>query len=219
MKKHFKYIAVVSVALIASVALYFYPSKYDRLMSDAIKVQKEHPEQKVFDGEVEPSMPNKDKNDKTILGIDTNKNGIRDDVDIWINRTGIDYNERMAMRQFARTKQDIFKVCKNLNYDKMTLNEIAKANYQISEVLVASSYAKTCLAAVSDFNRSKDYVFSRLQKLLENNHVRNYCIVEIHKFNFPFTLEVREFHKDCNFKIENEQIVIKKYKSFWGYTK
>jgi len=34
-----------------------------------------------------PPMPNEDKNNKTLLGIDSNNNGIRDDVEIWILKT------------------------------------------------------------------------------------------------------------------------------------
>ena len=51
-----------------------------------------------------PPMPDEDENNKTILGIDTNKNGIRDDVEVYIheNFKGKDkYYERMLAFQYA----------------------------------------------------------------------------------------------------------------------
>lgn len=42
---------------------------------------------KVINGHVLPPMPNKTLNDATLLGIDSNNNGVRDDVEIWIYET------------------------------------------------------------------------------------------------------------------------------------
>ena len=108
MKKKFYFLGLV---IIGGIVWSLYPPEYDRLMSEALRKQQEHPEIKIFDGEVEPPMPNREENDKTCLGIDTNNNGIRDDIDIWINRTALDYNERMAMRQYARAEQEELRAC------------------------------------------------------------------------------------------------------------
>ena len=41
----------------------------------------------IINGHILPPMPNKTLNDATLLGIDSNNNGVRDDVEIWIYQT------------------------------------------------------------------------------------------------------------------------------------
>ncbi|MDR0467912.1 MAG: hypothetical protein LBG67_03585 [Campylobacteraceae bacterium] len=54
-----------------------------------------------------PPMPDKEENDKTLLGIDSNNNGIRDDVEIWIHENS-DHPIRKALyAQIARDNQKI----------------------------------------------------------------------------------------------------------------
>ena len=60
---------------------------------------------KIFDGEVEPRMPSNWDNDSTLPGIDANNNGVRDDVDIWINRRWGSSGLRKAFKQYARAIQ------------------------------------------------------------------------------------------------------------------
>jgi hypothetical protein len=59
------------------------------------------------DGYTLPPMPNPTQNDKTLLGIDTNTNGIRDDVEIYIYNRFQGYTnskvEREIAKQWART--------------------------------------------------------------------------------------------------------------------
>lgn len=58
---------------------------------------------------------------KTLLGIDSNSNGIRDDVEIWINYNttntpSVDmYNVRMSLRQIAKSLQSAIKYKDNRN--------------------------------------------------------------------------------------------------------
>ncbi len=59
---------------------------------------------KVFDGFTEPPMPDNQLNDATLLGIDSNHDGIRDDVEIWINRNIEDKNLRLIFKQMARNE-------------------------------------------------------------------------------------------------------------------
>jgi hypothetical protein len=59
-----------------------------------------------------PPMPNSKENDKTLLGIDTNSNGIRDDVEIYIyNRfqgyTNSKVEREMAMQWARRAQQTL----------------------------------------------------------------------------------------------------------------
>lgn len=52
----------------------------------------------------EPVFPDLKLNNSTILGIDSNKDGIRDDVEIWINDKFPKEKERREVRKFFKAK-------------------------------------------------------------------------------------------------------------------
>lgn len=82
-------------------------NEYEKVMEPVIKAKlSDQNPNPIFDGFPEPAIPDPKENDKTLLGIDSDDNGIRDDIDIWINRTGTNYNERMALRQVARAYRE-----------------------------------------------------------------------------------------------------------------
>lgn len=54
--------------------------------------------------EGEPAFPDLKLNNSTILGIDSNKDGIRDDVEIWINDKFPKEKERREVRKFFKAK-------------------------------------------------------------------------------------------------------------------
>jgi len=56
----------------------------------------------IIDGHVLPPEPDKALNDSTLLGIDSNKNGVRDDVERWIYKTYKHPIERGIFMQSAR---------------------------------------------------------------------------------------------------------------------
>lgn len=60
----------------------------------------------VVDHSLEVLMPNEKLNNKTIAGIDSDGDGIRDDIQRWINETYSDQPQiKMSMRQMAMGKQ------------------------------------------------------------------------------------------------------------------
>lgn len=71
--------------------------KYEELINPVL--QKVHGTRKIVDGEMEPPFPEKLGDDA--VGTDVNQNGIRDDVEIWINYNSKNGNERKAMKQVA----------------------------------------------------------------------------------------------------------------------
>lgn len=97
-----KIVVIIGVILLILVGLKFYPSEYEKLMKPAIEAKNKNPNL-VFDGEIEPPFPDREENDKTILGVDVNNNGVRDDVDIWINRTFMYADQRKALKQYAKS--------------------------------------------------------------------------------------------------------------------
>jgi hypothetical protein len=171
-------------------------------MNAALDAKKDHPELTSFDGEVEPPMPTYFSNNMSVLGIDSNNNGIRDDVDIWINRTAYNYNERMAMRQFARVVQEKLKIC------DLRLND------KVDAMIVHRSDGYFCLAATSDYLRQENFIVGSIEDLTFSTLLRRHCL----KY-YAYTPAVYErvvtsdFHKSCQFKIQNESDLIKKYKT------
>jgi len=61
----------------------------------------------VINGHTLPPMPDKTLNDSTLLGIDSNNNGVRDDVEIWIYETYTESVEIGLFMQSARAYQKV----------------------------------------------------------------------------------------------------------------
>ncbi len=176
-------------------------SKYEKIMEPALKAKlADVNSTPVFDGETEPKIPNNFENNQSILGIDSNKNGIRDDIDIWINRIGLDYNERMAMRQYARAKQFWLKICSN-----KLINDVMKAEDNLAN-------SSTCLNALSDYQHKKNRYTEKLLDELTLNIGKRDC-GDFYKKNSSVVTIVNggDPHLNCSFKIENLDHVIKSY--------
>jgi hypothetical protein len=183
------YLRYVGIVFIAS--LYFlWPSEYRQMMSTALKIRDAHPEQKVFDGEVEPPMPALYIIVPDQLGIDQNKNGIRDDVDIWINRTGKNYNERMAMRQYARSIESLIVNCDQKNgqelqnkIDDWTMGD-ACSNRLLNKKLISE-----------DFNE-------KMRKVIYGNFIAR-CWDHWNKYApmFNFDSSTNNPYSNCKFKV------------------
>lgn len=59
----------------------------------------------IVDGNPEPPYPDLSEDMKTVVGIDADNDGIRDDLEIYINRTGSTINARNLMRQRVKMSQ------------------------------------------------------------------------------------------------------------------
>src|SRR5205814_7096399 len=122
-----------------------------------------------FDGEKEPKVPDRKLNAETLTGIDSNNNGIRDDIDIWINRTAYDQNETKAMRQFSKTRQEWLKNCESNSTPSQS-------------VLFETRKAEVCLSMLSDYKRNeRNYAQSKLELLIFNTDARKKCFVTLSK--------------------------------------
>ena len=66
---------------------------------------------KVVHGNPEPPMPDMDKNNSTLLGIDSDDDGLRDDVEVLINymMRNESYNQITAIRMLARSDRKVLK--------------------------------------------------------------------------------------------------------------
>lgn len=90
-----------------------------------------------FDGVMEPSVfPDLEVDQKTLLGIDSNLDGVRDDMEIFINRNfKYDY-ERNALKGDFKRAPYFFS-----NYQKMSQAELIIQESNHSEELSCLSYA------------------------------------------------------------------------------
>lgn len=197
--------------VLLSFFLFFMVScnEYDKIMDPVFKAKlSQKDSNQIIDGEVDPPIPDRSENDKTILGIDNNKNGIRDDVDIWINQTALNYNERMGMRQFARAHQERLRACKEKNK-----NEIPKVESEVG-------HADSCLGAVSDYQRGGETMSHMILKIIMNTNLRRECPKYFDQYNYSFggngALSGSP-HMNCKFVIKNVEEVIKEYRKFWKY--
>lgn len=79
---------------------------------------------KVYDGVAEPKqLPNLEENRKTLLGIDSNKDGVRDDIEIYINRHFDQDYDREIFKKFSRRGTHYFKTGKQMTVEQLQ-NEI-----------------------------------------------------------------------------------------------
>lgn len=139
-------------------------SDYTFLMDKVLK-QKEYFQQVIFYGETEPDAPDLQINNKTLQGIDSNKNGIRDDLDIWINRTALNQEEMLSMRQYARELQIVLKNCE-LKQNALPADQIKLKNAENALLKIESVTRKT------DFSPTR-----RLKILTANNQDRKTCLI------------------------------------------
>jgi hypothetical protein len=108
----------------------------------------------VIDGDdIIPPMPNKEENDSTLLGVDSDGDGVRDDVELWINR---DVDQSPEVRKAFKQMSKGFQLALSEADDKV--KSINNSN-KIGEAL-------TCAA---ERGGKEDQDFNRFDRL-EKNH-------------------------------------------------
>ncbi len=183
-------------------SIYYYlkaqDKNYDALIAKAAKKQREHSEFIEFYGEMEPVIPGKDENSKTLLGIDANNNGVRDDIDVWVNRSALTQNENLAMKQYARAKQEWLRVC-----DQKLVDEVIVVNKKIEN-------ATTCLAAMSDYKRRENnYAKDKLELLILNIPSRSACTTFYAENSKATPIAMGEnVNFSCEFKVQYPENVM-----------
>jgi archaellum component FlaF (FlaF/FlaG flagellin family) len=81
----------------------YWPNEIYLKEYEKIKEMKEHLGNRIIDGAPEPDMPDFYNNNTTLYGIDKNKNGVRDDVEIWINLNARSKLEKEMYVNYARS--------------------------------------------------------------------------------------------------------------------
>lgn len=177
----------VSVIGAAIYELKFKANEYDTLIWQAYKRKEDFPHLNVFDGVYEVFIPDSKLNSEG-NGVDSDNNGIRDDVDIWINRMSNSFNERMAMRQYAKIQHDRMKNCNN------SIGEINKA------VL--------CLEMISYYERNgKSFGVPKLDVLIPNTDSRLKCYFPA-KISFNKLVTEQLLKENCQFEVKDVKGII-----------
>lgn len=200
MKKIKKNIGVVLLSIILIGAIFYYlkfqETDYNSLIKQAYKRKEEFISLSVFDGVYEVQIPDSEKN-LNGLGVDSDSNGIRDDIDIWINRMSNSFNERMAMRQYAKVQLGLMRDClEKKNTDLKSSNDDLKKS-------------QLCLEMISYYERNgKSYGMQMLNLLLPNTDFRKSCyqFQNMNGFNKVVTEDLLK--SNCQFEVQNPQGIV-----------
>lgn len=101
---------------------------YNRLIAPVKKKKLSESHPFLVDGKEEPEFPDEELNNETILGVDSNRDGVRDDLEIFINRTAKDRNERLSLRQYVRYAHVELE-----RWNHVSVNELYKMNSDIAK--------------------------------------------------------------------------------------
>jgi hypothetical protein len=78
----------------------------------------------VYDGVREPKkFPDLDEDQKSLLGIDSNNDGVRDDIEIYLNRKSKYFYEREIYKNFYRTDKAFYIYLEQKNREGLKDNE------------------------------------------------------------------------------------------------
>lgn len=156
----------------------------------------------MVDGKLEPPEPGFFENDKTIGGIDSNNDGVRDDIERWINRefSGEEqYYLRQIYKQVAREHSMLLKPYQG------------KTQAYFYKVFKKSSRSAECGAflfreVITGTNQTSNYKITKviLSKLL-NNSLReaHYLKFQSHFHMMSDTLDpTSEQFKKCDFSLQ-----------------
>lgn len=168
---------------------------------------------RVFDGDPEPKWPG-DAGDKTLEGIDADNDGVRDDVEIWINENvkdnnlGYHGNVRQAVKQYARDQIRFI-----MGYEKSKEAVIMLHEQRLKSRACATFY---WFLIPERQQESNDYV-----TLVNREIVNTFERAEAHDkaadtrgsyYNDYFNTQPGEQAKFCEAKIEHLEGYVKQFK-------
>lgn len=97
---------------------------------------------KMVDGTLEPKhLPDFKKNRQTLLGEDSNRDGIRDDIEIYINRTVMSKTYRIIYKNYYLAYAKFFKLSKSLtNSEVRKLLDFQDGILQCDRYLIGKNF-------------------------------------------------------------------------------
>lgn len=183
----------------------YWPNEVYLKEYEKIKEMKEHLGNRIVDGVPEPDMPDFYNNNTTLYGVDKNKNGVRDDVEIWINLNARSKLEKEMYINYARsvfyytdiTIKDMSKsdLLNDINLKHEKLNKNYSCLQFVCEALTKKLNVKVnCLDKVSDFDL-----------VIRNNKVRLFNLSDLDS-GFDFGVVGGNFNRckqEINRRLEN----------------
>ena len=148
------------------------------------------------DGNLQPPMPSKEERDKTILGVDSDNDGLRDDVEILINKIGDTRNRREALRQ------------KHRYYQLAVSAYIAGDKKKALEKFLKSVESSTCMSAFYGSVVEKRVFRRKLDALTMNTKKRLDIYYKIDLLSAGIVTEglpPKEWKTRCEFKVAEEE--------------
>lgn len=193
----------LAIVIYAIVAYLIYPSQYEINITKAFAIKNSNKDLIVFDGVTEPEIPDLGDNNKTIYGIDKNNNSIRDDIEIWINRVALNYNERMMMRQYASDLE--YRIKASETNDNKIISHAESSEYTTG----------FCLIFILGKSKS-DELRRTMEMMVYNTFSRRKAINNISRHNCVYestikSMTVNQDYLACRFEIENKNNLMKKY--------
>ncbi|MGZ3788893.1 MAG: hypothetical protein ACXVLQ_10235 [Bacteriovorax sp.] len=132
-----------------------------------LKELRSHYKPQVFDGVMEPSVfPDLEEDQKTLAGIDSNHDGVRDDMEIFINRNFKHEVERVNLKNEFKRAPEFFR-----NFKKMKLDEfvIYESNSSVDSQCIWSGLKRLGL------KNSPELLRYRSTEALYNTEERNFA--------------------------------------------
>jgi len=144
-------------------------------------------EQEIINGHILPPEPDSKINNATLLGIDSNDNGVRDDVERWIvkkyaTEKRFPKAKTAIALQYAKASQIIIQEPEKA-YENRTFELLDRAD-NCGWYLVESRNGRVTFEDIRIFNSEfKDHVFNTKQRLL--NYVKYNAVLSGHTFAVP----------------------------------
>lgn len=129
----------------------------------------------VFDGVMEPAeFPDLDEDQKTSVGIDSNHDGVRDDMEIFINRNfKYDY-EREPLKGEFRRAPNLFNNYKKMNKDELIV-EMSNDSEELSCINYAYEYLKLPMSPEKKKYRSSESLYNTPQREAILTYISHEC--------------------------------------------
>lgn len=179
---------------------------YEDLMKKTrdIKINEEKLGKKTlsYDGYLEPLFPLDKTEDRTVSGKDINKDGVRDDIEIWINRNAETVEIRKALKDYYRKTLSIYEVIED-GRDEDEYKKSFDAREISGICLLQASFTQN-KKYIKEHNVDAGIVFSRwIDILFRDNDYRKNIFKKEDGYNIKGILHYND--KDV---VENCEIVI-----------
>jgi hypothetical protein len=161
------------------------------------------------DGYIPPSMPNERENNKDLLGVDSNNNGVRDDIEIYIYDRFKDTKnykvDREIAMQFARMSKELIQNPETAYEDgKYVIEDRALAcQFYYYEIYLAANNLEN-FDAYLKFSKQNDMLDAAMKDVIYNTKDRLMAYIKYNESMSGHVFDDRPYSKDnCDFDIDN----------------